>query len=291
MSIPSSANVIRFSIEKSLKDLPALPTVVGQVLKETESPTASADTIERLISSDQALASKVLRVVNSAYYGLSGQVTNLSQAIVILGLQQVRNLVLGVAAVSSMKPRSPRQEEVLQQFWLHSFSAAATTQILSRRLKFSQKDAELMFIGGLLHDIGRLFLFSNFTQTFDQVLRFAVENELSLEASEQKFLGMTHADVGQLMVEKWKLPEQLAQVVGQHEGPFSEDASPVTLGVHVADVFNKTMYYTSDATPDISISPVAQQWLNMSEQEKEELDALIAERREAASALYGLMAA
>src|SRR5215207_6784467 len=95
---------VRTSIEKSVQDLPALPTVVMRILKETESTDTCAQTIERMLGSEQALASKVLRVVNSAYYGLSGQVTSLSQAVMILGMPQVRNLVLSVSAVSVMKP-------------------------------------------------------------------------------------------------------------------------------------------------------------------------------------------
>src|SRR5436190_6608594 len=118
---------VKKSIEKSVQDLPALPSVVTRILRETESPDACAQNIERMISAEQALASKVLRVVNSAYYGLSGQVTSLSQAIVILGLQQVRNLVLSVSAISSIKPRTPRQQETMKMFWQHSFGTAAAT--------------------------------------------------------------------------------------------------------------------------------------------------------------------
>src|SRR4051812_44649147 len=102
MSLNLDNKFVRLSIEKSLRDLPALPGIVARVLQETEDPDASAHGIEKLLSSDQALASKVLRVVNSAYYGLSGQITSLSQAIMILGIPQVRNLVLSVSAVSVM---------------------------------------------------------------------------------------------------------------------------------------------------------------------------------------------
>src|ERR1700712_3732037 len=117
----TNINFVRRQIARALQDLPALPSVVGKVLSETENPNATAASIEKMISSDQVLASKVLRVVNSAYYGLSGQVTSLGQAIVILGMQQIRNLVLSVCALSQVKPTTPRQHEVLKQFWLHSF--------------------------------------------------------------------------------------------------------------------------------------------------------------------------
>src|SRR4051794_5341481 len=100
MSASSPTDFLRQSIERAMTDLPALPNVVSRVLEEAEKPDASAAAIEKMIAADQALTSKVLRVVNSAYYGLSGQVTSLGQAIVILGLPQIRNLVLSVSAMS-----------------------------------------------------------------------------------------------------------------------------------------------------------------------------------------------
>src|SRR4051794_10645537 len=196
MSLNLDNKFVRLSIEKSLRDLPALPGIVSQVLKETENPECSAQSIEKLLSSDQALASKVLRVVNSAYYGLSGQITSLSQAIMILGMPQVRNLVLSVSAISTMKPKTPRQQETLKLFWLHAFGTAAATQLIAQQKRMRVNDTEGLFLGGLLHDVGKLFLYSMFTQTYDQVLKYAQEKEIPVTEAEVKLLGLSHSEIG-----------------------------------------------------------------------------------------------
>jgi HD-like signal output (HDOD) protein len=279
---------IKRSIERALKDLPALPSVVAKVLEETERPEACAIDIERLISSDQAMASKVLRVVNSAYYGMSGRVTSLSQAIVILGLQQIRNLVLSVGAISLMQPRTKRQQETLRQFWLHAFGTGAATQIIGKRKMFDSKDVEAMFVGGLLHDIGRLFLFSNFTQTYDEVIRYAEENQIRLEEAEVLLLGMHHGQVGEAMAQQWRLPEALVTMIAHHEGPFSEEATSMQFCVHIGDHITKHLYFDQKQSSLCVLDPLALAWLDFSDEEYESLKEATQEKVEEAAQLFGL---
>src|SRR5438552_3491567 len=100
----SENEIVRFCINKALEDLPAMPGIIIRVLEEAEKSEPSAATLESIISADQAIASKVLRVVNSAYYGVQGRVSSVGQAVVILGTKQVKNLVLSAAAMSAMPP-------------------------------------------------------------------------------------------------------------------------------------------------------------------------------------------
>lgn len=282
---------VKTSIEKSVQDLPALPGVVTRILKETESPDACAVTIERMLSSEQALASKVLRVVNSAYYGLSGQVTSLSQAIVILGLQQIRNLVLSVSAFSSIKPRTPRQQETMRVFWLHSFGTAAATQIIAQRKRFPIQDAETAFVGGLLHDIGRLFLFSNFTQTYDQVLRYAEQKGMPIENAERRLLGLDHGDIGAQMAEHWRLPKTLIKLIADHETPSADNPDPLLFALNVADWITKDLYFDLDK---IEIAPppdFVMQWLNFTPEELDSLREETSTKVEEAQQMFGLLAA
>jgi len=283
---------VKKSIERSVQDLPALPTIVARILKETESPDACAQTIERMIGSEQALASKVLRVVNSAYYGLSGQVTSLQQAIVILGMQQVRNLVLSVSAISSIKPRTPRQHETMKQFWLHSFGTAAATQIIAKRKNFRVHDMETAFVGGLLHDIGRLFLFCNFTQTYDQVIKYAEQKKLPVESAELKLLGLCHSEVGSQMATQWKLPANLVKMIAAHEGPFvEEDSDPMIYALTIADWITKDLYFPPEMV-ECSMPPeFVFTWLNFSPEDLDSLKEETSERIEDAQQLFGLLAA
>ncbi|MBC8063657.1 MAG: HDOD domain-containing protein [Chlorobia bacterium] len=282
---------VKSSIERSVQDLPALPSVVMRILKETESPTACAVTIERMLSADQALASKVLRVVNSAYYGLSGQVVSLSQAIVILGMQQVRNLVLSVSAYSAIKPRTPRQQETMKIFWLHSFGTAAATQFIAQRKRFSNQDAETAFVGGLLHDIGRLFLFSNFTQTYDQVLRFAEQKQITVESAELRLLGISHGEVGAQMAEYWKLPKPLVRMIGDHEDPTEDNIDPMLYALNIADWITKDLYFDPEKIETTSPSDFVMNWLNFTPEEVDLLKEDTAEKIEEAQQVFGLLAA
>lgn len=282
---------VKTSIEKSVQDLPALPAIVTRVLRETESPTACAQSIERLIASDQALTSKVLRVVNSAYYGLSGQVSSLSQAIVILGLQQIRNLVLSVSAFSTMKPKTPRQHEILRVFWLHSFGTAACTQLIAKTKRFNVQDTETAFVGGLLHDIGRLFLFSNFTQTYDQVIRYSEEKGMAVDVAEQKLLGLSHSDVGAQMATQWRLPKPLIEMIGAHEGPFTGEIAPMLYAIHVSDWITKDLYFESNEALVAPMDDQVRTWLGYSDEEIEDLREVVNQKVEEASTLFGLLAA
>lgn len=284
---------VKTSIEKSVQDLPALPGVVTRILKETQDPDTCAQTIERMIGTEPALASKVLRVVNSAYYGLSGQVTSLGQAVVILGLQQVRNLVLSVGAFSTLSAKTPRQAELMEEFWLHSFSTAAATQIVARSKAFPVHDAESAFVGGLLHDIGRLFLFSNFTQTYEQVIRHAEQKRITVESSERKLLGLTHGEVGRQMAIHWKLPKTLVRLIGEHEGPFdAEEPDPLVYAVYIGDWMTKYLYFSSTEGLTVKEPPAhVLEWLGYSPAQMTQFSEEIAQKVLEAQEMFGLMAA
>ncbi len=282
---------VKTSIEKSVQDLPALPSVVMRILKETESPDACAHRIEQMLAAEQALTSKVLRVVNSAYYGLSGQVTSLSQAIVILGLQQIRNLVLSVSAYSAIKPRTPRQQETMKVFWLHSFGTAAATQIIAQRKRLSIQDSETAFVGGLLHDIGRLFLFSNFTQTYDQVIRYAEQKKMPIEKAEVRLLGLNHGEVGAQMAEHWKLPKALVKMIGDHENPTPDVVDPLLYALNVADWITKDLYFDPERIDTSAPPEFVMEWLNFTPEDIDWLKDDTKSKVDDAQNMFGLLAA
>lgn len=267
MALYADNRFLKKTIERSLRDLPALPTVVVRVIEETQRPDVSPVDVERLIGTDQALTAKVLRVVNSAYYGLSGQVSSLGQALIILGMQQVRNMVLSVAALDSLQAKTKRQEDAMQRFWLHSFGTASGAQWLAQYKGLAQRDLEIAFTGGILHDIGKLFLFSQFTETYDEILAYAAEAGESVEDAEKKYLGLTHAEVGAEMAKTWKLPDALIGVIGAHEGNFDESKEAIQYAVHVADQLNKDLYDESYKFDGSQIHPEARLWLAFSGEE------------------------
>lgn len=282
---------LRESIQSAVKDLPALPSAVVKVVQETDKSEPSASKVEQHIQKDQGLTTKLLKVVNSAYYGVSGQVTNVQQAIVILGLQQVRNLTLSVGALSGFTSSNPRQQEMLRSCWLHAFSTASASQLIAQHKKLDSTTSQVLFVGGLLHDIGRLFLFTHFPEEYRQVVTVAMETDRPVEDVEAVMLGMNHAQVGSLIAQHWKLPKVISTLIADHEGPFDGTEDEVLMCVHIADALTKHLYYRPPIQFEVLVDPSAVKWLDASPEAFEQLKVEVKERVANASSEYGLMAA
>jgi HD-like signal output (HDOD) protein len=197
--------------------------------------------------------------------------------------------VLSVGALSTVQPKTKRQRETMRQFWLHAFGTAAATQVIGRRKAFDVGQAEAVFVGGLLHDIGRLFLFTNFGQSYDEVIRYAAENGVSMEEAERRLMGMDHGQVGEAMAKQWKLPEMLVLLIGHHEGPFDPEAKPMQYCIHIGDHITKHLYFEVEAIG--SPADEAVEWLGFSPREMELLSESTQEKIDAAAQLFGLLAA
>ena len=272
---------------RGLHDLPPLSDVVTKTLEATERESTTAAEIERLVSADVALSAKILRVVNSAYYGLAGEVFSLNQAVVVLGMQQIRNLVLSVSVLGLLKSQTPELQATQQRLWMHSFSSAACAQALARMFKFGPRDSEAVSTAGLLHSIGKLYLFSAVTEEYVAFCERAAAAGEPTDAREKEVFGMGHEEIGGLLAEKWHFPETLRDLIAQHEGPFDEDAPSLLLAVHVADRLTSPGY--DGVSEEFDMDPIAEKWLNTAPGARAvviaEMEAKIAE----ASELFGVL--
>lgn len=278
----------RARIAQLIQELPSLPIVVTKVLEETQKENVSATTIERLIGSDAALTAKTLRVVNSAYYGMSKQIESLSQAVVILGIQQLRNLVLSIGAMGAFRATTSAQKEAHRQHWMHSIASASAAITLARKRRVGTHDQEVAFVAGLLHDLGRLFLFTNFAETYIDIDRRAKNGEDLLDL-ERRHLGLTHSQVGQVLAHVWKFPDRLGELMGAHEGPFTDDSNTMGLIVHVAHLLADQVTWDPDALD--RIDPVAKKWLDQFEEEVFQIRNEVEAKIYAYEMLYGMLAA
>ncbi len=282
---------VRAKLVQGLRDLPALPAVVMEILRETNLPSPSASKVEEWLRKDQTLTVQILRVVNSPYYGLSGQIGTVSQAVMVLGLNQVRNLVLGVGASAALSSKIKGQEDTFKRFWEHAFATATTTQILKQFRKISPKESEVLYVGGLIHDIGRLFLSTQFQESYQDVFKAVETHGISMEEAETQVFGMQHSEVGEALARQWDFPEPLLSIVGQHEGPFSaETAGPVHI-VHVADVLNKHFYFPVTKLPEEMISPESWAWFGFDEEKFAKVVQMAEEKVSEASEVFSAIAA
>jgi len=253
-------------IEDELQDLPSLPTVVVRVMQTVNDPTTSATDLNRLISTDQALAGKILRLVNSSYYGFPRKITTITHAIVILGFSTVRNLATSLGIVNGFESTGAVPALDREAFWAHSVAVASAASLIARRKNASAKVLEEVFIGGLLHDIGKLFLDNYFPQQYAIALKLAKAANISIWEAEKTALGVGHVLVGKRVAEKWNLPASLTAMISlHHQTAYAKEYMEIVSIVHAADFLTRKakLGNAGDFVPAV-IAPEVQQWLNFS---------------------------
>ena len=195
------------------KDLFTLPQVLSQVLRVVEKETSSARDIAEIILKDVSLTGKILRVANSAFYGRSRQITTVNQAVVTLGMRAVKSLALSVSLYEVVNKKGAYGDFDPRLFWMHSLEVATAARMITERLKLSA--SEELFVSGLLHDIGIIFLQFYFPKEYKQV-RELVKRGMELCKAEDDVIGINHSKVGQYISEKWNLPAKIGQSIGNH---------------------------------------------------------------------------
>ena len=290
MVIDAEALVIRKRLEQSLKELPPLPTAVAKVLDETNRQEPDMHKIDEIVSGDQALASKVLRIVNSAYYGLSRQVTSVHQAVLILGIQQIRTITLSVGSISAFTSRGPVDADGMRRFWQHSFATAAACGALCSKLNVDRKTSDDISTIGILHDVGRMFFFCNFKPSYQKLVNKALSAGTTYEFEEEAFLGDNHAGIGSIVADKWQLPEKIVEGIRFHEGPFTSEVTQTIAILAIADWMNKGYYYDGQG-PIAPLAPELLEALGLSEEAILEIGEKVRNKVDEASQIYGMLAA
>jgi HD-like signal output (HDOD) protein len=229
---------------QKITDLPTLPAMMATITRLMQDPRTSADELGRAISTDPSLVSKVLKLVNSAFYGFPGRISTITQAIVILGFSTIRNVVLTTSVLKAFgKSGTPGVD--VGKFWEHSLltGAIARSLAMEREAHF----VEETFIAGLLHDMGRIVLSQKLPEEFAKVAEAKQKGMPQLEA-EQRMLHLTHGDIGGWLARKWNLPMPFAEVMRLHHFPTrieesdsagQPDTRNLVFMVHAADALAK----------------------------------------------------
>lgn len=271
-------------LSAALRDLPAMPQVVHQVLAEARHKEPNPVRLERLISHDPALATKLLKFANSAYYGLSRQVTSVGQAILVLGLNQVRHIVLSLATAGLMEPKTPRQRELFQAFWLRALGTAAGSQWLACHANLTGEELDLAATGGLLCEVGRMFLAQHLTEHWLECYAQAGPSR-ALPAVEREYFGVSAGDVAGALAATWKFPVALEQTLETHETAPATASATV---VHLCKAFT-TQALAEPVT--LAIMPDCFETLKIDPQVTDDLQGVILEKVGQARGLISLMAA
>jgi HD-like signal output (HDOD) protein len=221
-----------------IENLPTLPVIVTQIQKLIDNPKSNMSQIATVITRDQAIAARVVRLINSAFYGIGTKISSIQQAIMLLGLNTVKNLVIGVSVVKTFEGAHGSTMFDRQKFWLHSFGCAIGSRQMAKLLKVDEP--EDFFMAGLLHDIGILILDQFFHGEFIGMLQKASATNAEFILVEAGVLGLTHCEVGNFMTEKWRIPEIFKIATFHHHQPkFFEIGTEynrlIAAVVHIAD--------------------------------------------------------
>jgi len=223
-------------------DLPSFPKAALQVIAETESSTSSASALAFALAQDQSLSVRVLRLANSAYYGLSRQVSDLQEAVVVLGVRSVKNLALVAITYPLMNRSLDGYCLGPKQMWVHSFGTGVAAQMIAKHSGVPNDD--LAFTAGLLHDVGKLALSVWLENRIAPMIALAKKEDLAFDEAERKILGYDHAQVGEYLAESWKLPRRLIDPIRFHHDPNScSPHNKIVDCVHFADFLTMTLGY------------------------------------------------
>ncbi|MBV6491909.1 MAG: HDOD domain-containing protein [Fimbriimonadaceae bacterium] len=212
-------------IVESVTELPAMPHVTMAVLREADSEDGSARRLADQLSQDQALAVRVLRLSNSAFYGLPRTVSEIPEAVVVLGTRAIRSLALVASTYPWLSKSLGSYGVAANTLWRHSFGVGICSKLVSQRADVAQPDTA--FAGGLLHDIGKVVMGMWLDRHSIDLERIAVSELLTFDQVESKLFGFNHADVGAALAKAWNLPGVLVDAIGHHHPHPDSDSEAV----------------------------------------------------------------
>ena len=214
-----------------LQQLPSLPAAVTELLTSFDNEEVDIGAIARLISRDQGLAARVLRVANSSFYGLQSKVASINEAVVVIGFRAVRSMVLAVGVTGLFKvEKCPGFD--LRGYLRHAVGTGLVARALAARFG---RNPEMAFTGGILHDLGQLALAANFPVELSATLAYREQHDCFMVVAERDILGIDHATIGGLLAENWRFPDSLRAALADHHAPAAATADSLADLIHVAD--------------------------------------------------------
>ena len=241
-------------VEEYIGNMPSLPTTVAKVLEVCNNPQTSPADLNHVISLDPVLVGRVLKLINSAYYGLGQQVTNLVRAIIMLGINTVKNLALSTAVMGNLSVNKDFQGLNMEGFWRHSLCVGVAAKILAKQRGIDGKQTEEYFTAGLLHDIGKIPLNAVLSKDYMLTINTADRERISLFRAEEKTLGINHCNTGAMIAKAWKLEGPVGEAIVYHHdcGEYPGEHRDILFSVVAANRFAAMMEigFSGDRYPE-----------------------------------------
>lgn len=270
MTLPNNERIINNYIDK----MPSLPTSVSKILEICNNPATSPADLNKVISLDPVLMGKVMKLINSAYYGLSQEVTSLVRAVIMLGINTVKNLALSTAVLGSLGKTGEFQALNMDGFWRHSIGVGVMAKLIAQKRGQDRKILEEYFIAGLLHDIGKIPLNNALAEDYVMAMSISDREHSPLYQSEKKTFDIDHTNVGVMIAKSWKLDDEILDAITFHHSldEYQGNNKDILYTITIANFFANEyeIGFSGDRYPG-SIHPAVPQFLNIG---FDDLDAL-----------------
>ncbi len=268
---------------RDISHIATLPEITLKIVELVESPKSTAQDLNKVISTDPALCTRILKVVNSSFYGLPGQIASINRAIVMLGLNALKNIAIAASLAKLFKGGDLTSNFAAKDLWNHSSTTAAASKMIANSLKLGLADEA--FLAGLMHDIGIIVEMQADRAKLVNVLNMAGADSKGIPANdfivcEQTVFGATHQDFGSALCEKWKFPKSLAVVTGYHHRPMelAFDSRTLSAIVYVADRLAAELNsgFRQDLPADLTPDPAVLDTLRLTNEKLNEIRSQVA---------------
>ncbi len=255
---------------KEIKNLPTLPGIVTKLTKMAEDPDTTTEQMGNVISKDHILATKLLKLVNSAFYGFPQRISSISSAIILLGFNVIKSLIISASIFEVMEDQDV-------ELWEHSLGCAVACSVMATRLGIS--DPEEVSTAGLIHDIGKVAIKMELEDVYKVIGEMVEERGVSVYFSENELLGLNHAEVGGWLAKKWNLPGKLVEPIACHHDPRKAKKEQIASAVvHFGDIIIRGMGYGHGK--DIWVPPLSKRAWRLLDFSPEDIDQIIDEIEE-----------
>jgi putative nucleotidyltransferase with HDIG domain len=237
-----------------LSTLPTVSPLYGQISAAIENPRTSAADVGALVARDATTTARLLRMVNSAFFGYPERVTTVTRAVTIVGFDALRNLILATSVLELFNLRGVTWKGFSpEELWQHSLATAIAARAIARRL--ARREVEEFFVAGLIHDIGKMALLHLMRERYLLAVDLAARERLLIVEAERTIIGLNHTQVGRLLTEAWNLPRALVTTVARHHQPPREPEGLLPAAVHLADIMARALAIGSGG--DERVPPLA----------------------------------
>jgi HD-like signal output (HDOD) protein len=273
---------------KNVSALSTLPEVTTRIITTVEDPRSSAGQLHKIIAHDPSLSARILKVVNSAFYGVSGQIGSVERAIVLLGLTAVKNIAVAASLGQLFRGAKLGAGFTARDLWTHCIAVGVTSREIGKRIKLGNSDE--YFLAGLIHDVGILVELQTWPEKLEKICSTVKNTGANFCETERQVLGVDHQALGKGLTEQWKFTKICQLVAGYHHNPAElETECPQVWAVHVADTLccQQTTQGFNLTAGGREVDPAALAKLGIDESAVEEIKTSMAENISGAMGVFG----